>query len=229
MTGIIPHGQHQLAEPGGIYNAFAAYKKKHSGSITVPYLPEPKSDKVEIPQVVPQNATGAKAKDKTAEKSVAPQEQLVTEAQPQQEVKEAEQPAEEAQSQVPTGVDLSVVKDDAPAARTEPAEAKQQPAEAKQQPQAPADAPVFKVQILVSKTKLKSSDARLKGQKSAAYYQEGGMYKYTLGSSTDYNEIYRLRKSILDKFPEAFIIAFKGDAKMNVQEAIREFKKNRLK
>lgn len=213
----------------GIYNAFAAYKKKHSGSITVPYLPEPKSDKVEIPQVVPQNATGAKAKDKTAEKSVAPQEQLVTEAQPQQEVKEAEQPAEEAQSQVPAGVDLSVVKDDAPAARTEPAEAKQQPAEAKQQPQAPADAPVFKVQILVSKTKLKSSDARLKGQKSAAYYQEGGMYKYTLGSSTDYNEIYRLRKSILDKFPEAFIIAFKGDAKMNVQEAIREFKKNRLK
>ena len=41
----------------------------------------------------------------------------------------------------------------------------------------------------------------------------------------DYNEIYRLRKSILDKFPEAFIIAFRQDKKMNVQEAIREFKK----
>ena len=85
------------------------------------------------------------------------------------------------------------------------------------------------MQILVSTTKLKSSDRQLKGQKSATFYREGGMYKYTLGASTDYNEIYRLRKSILDDFPEAFIIAFRGDAKMNVQEAIREFKKNRVK
>lgn len=48
--------------------------------------------------------------------------------------------------------------------------------------------------------------------------------KYTYGASTDYNEIYRLRKTILDKFPEAFIIAFKNGKKMNVSQAIREFK-----
>ena len=40
---------------------------------------------------------------------------------------------------------------------------------------------------------------------------------------------YRLRKQVLDKFPEAFIIAFRNGAKMNVNEAIREFKNNRTK
>lgn len=60
-------------------------------------------------------------------------------------------------------------------------------------------------------------------------YQENGLYKYTVGSSTDYNEIFRLRKSILDKYPEAFIIAFKDGKKMNVAEAVREFKANRNK
>ena len=59
-------------------------------------------------------------------------------------------------------------------------------------------------------------------------YMENGMYKYTVGASEDYNEISRLRKQLLDKFPQAFIIAFKQGGKMDVQAAIREFK-NRKK
>ena len=90
-------------------------------------------------------------------------------------------------------------------------------------------APVFKLQILASPTKLKSTDPQLKGQKQADCYQEGGLYKYTLGSSENYNEIFQLRKSMLAKFPQAFIIAFKNGNKMNVQEAIREFKNNKVK
>ena len=53
--------------------------------------------------------------------------------------------------------------------------------------------------------------------------------KYTLGASTNYNEIAGLRKSVLEKFPEAFIIAFKDGRRMDVNEAIREFKNNRGK
>ena len=93
----------------------------------------------------------------------------------------------------------------------------------------PTGAPVFKLQILASPTKLKSTDPQLKGQKPADCYQEGGLYKYTLGSSENYNEIFQLRKSMLAKFPQAFIIAFKNGNKMNVQEAIREFKNNKVK
>ena len=91
-------------------------------------------------------------------------------------------------------------------------------------PAASGDAPVFKVQILSSSSKLKTSDARFKGLKDIDYYQDGALYKYTVGSSTNYNEIYRLRKEVAAKIPEAFIIAFKDGKRMDVNAAIREFK-----
>ena len=87
------------------------------------------------------------------------------------------------------------------------------------------EAPVFKVQILTSNIKLKSGSRQLKGQEDADFYKDGNIYKYTVGASTNYNEIYRLRKQLLAKFPEAFIIAFKNGQRMDVQQAIREFKK----
>lgn len=90
-------------------------------------------------------------------------------------------------------------------------------------------APVFKVQILASSNNLPANDRQLKGRTDVDCYQENGLYKYTVGSSTDYNEIFRLRKSLLESFPEAFIIAFKDGQKTNVAEAIREFKTNRTK
>ena len=89
---------------------------------------------------------------------------------------------------------------------------------------ASSDAPVFKVQILSSSSKLKAGDARFKGLTDVDSYRDGGMYKYTVGASTDYNEIYRLRKQVAATIPEAFIIAFKGGQRVDVNAAIREFK-----
>ena len=91
------------------------------------------------------------------------------------------------------------------------------------------EAPVFKVQILTSNVKLKSGSRQLKGRDDADFYKDGNIYKYTVGASTNYNEIYRLRKQLLDQFPEAFIIAFKGGQRMNVQKAIEELKKLKIK
>ena len=104
-----------------------------------------------------------------------------------------------------------------------------QPEPSKPEPSKPAkaatdDAPVFKVQILSSASKVKATDARFKGLSGVESYQDGGMYKYTVGSSTNYNEIYRLRKEVAQKIPEAFIIAFKGGKRVDVNAAIREFK-----
>lgn len=87
--------------------------------------------------------------------------------------------------------------------------------------------PVFKVQILTSSSKLKATDSRLKGLADYDFYRENGILKYTSGASTNYNEIYRLRKQLLEKFPEAFIIAFKNGEKMDVRQAIQEFKENK--
>lgn len=108
------------------------------------------------------------------------------------------------------------------------AAAKQQPSKA---PTGKVDnaRPVFKVQILVSQRRLKPSDQNFKGLEGCDSYEEAGMQKYTYGASNNYNEIYRLRKEILDKFPGAFIIAFKNGEKMDVNQGIREFKQNRNK
>ena len=88
------------------------------------------------------------------------------------------------------------------------------------------DKPVFKVQLLVSSNVLKSDDNRFKGLTNIESYREG-LYKYTYGASTNYNEIYRLRKQILDRFPDAFIVAFKNGNKMDINAAIQEFKSKR--
>ena len=90
--------------------------------------------------------------------------------------------------------------------------------------QGAASVPVFKVQVLAGASKLKAGSPQLKGLTNAEYYEEKGIYKYTVGASTDYQEIYRLRKELLDRFPQAFIIAFKDGVKVDVNEAIREYK-----
>lgn len=94
---------------------------------------------------------------------------------------------------------------------------------------AKVSAPVFKLQILASSSRLKPQSAQLQGHSEATCYEEGGLYKYTLGASEDYNEIARLRKSLLSQFPQAFVVAFRDGKKMDVHEAIREYKNNRNK
>lgn len=89
------------------------------------------------------------------------------------------------------------------------------------------DRPVFKIQILTSDRKLPAGSKQFKGLSPVSYYCEKGIYKYTYGESTDYNKVLRKRREIATKFKDAFIIAFKGDRKVNVNEAIKEFKKNR--
>ncbi len=78
---------------------------------------------------------------------------------------------------------------------------------------------VFKVQIMASTAPIKDGDSQFKGLKGCEYYQEGKFYKYTYGATSSYKEITQIRKEILSKFPEAFIIAFHKGQKVSVQEA----------
>lgn len=87
----------------------------------------------------------------------------------------------------------------------------------------------FKIQILTSSKPLTKNDKRFKGLTNVDYYKEGGVYKYTYGASPDYNKVLRTKRSITEKFKDAFIIAFRNGKKMNVNEAITEFKKKRNK
>ena len=88
-------------------------------------------------------------------------------------------------------------------------------------------APIFKIQVLASRRQLKVGDPLLKGLENIEIFEENGYFKHTCGASSDYNQVYQLRKTLLDKFPEAFIIAFKNGQKVDVNQAIREFKANK--
>lgn len=143
-----------------------------------------------------------------------------------------ETPAQEPANTAETQDDVSARQQPEPqtVAETTPQQHEQQTVAPQPEPQPAASAdgrPVFKIQILVSSLNLKDGDAHLKGLTGCERYEENGMQKYTYGASENYNEIYRLRKQILDKFPEAFIIAFKDGRKTDVNQAIKEFKRNR--
>ena len=219
----------------GIFNAFLAYYKKHGGNkITIPYQPEPESRKANIPSLIPQDQVRVKPSKKTKVKEPEPQPVeetpvvvplMTPQLEPidetsQQPQPEAEQPAVEELLVVVPVTPQQPVAEPAP----QPPVQEPKPVEV-EKPQ--VSEPVFKVQVLVSSSRLKAGDSRFKGLKGVDSYQEGSIIKYTIGASTNYNEIYRLRRSIIDKFPEAFIIAFKDGQRVDVNEAIREFKKNK--
>ena len=87
--------------------------------------------------------------------------------------------------------------------------------------------PVFKVQILATDKPFKKGDAHFKGRTDYNQYTENGMTKYTIGETTDYNEILRLKSELQATFGDCFVVAFKEGQKMNISEAIKEYKRNK--
>jgi N-acetylmuramoyl-L-alanine amidase len=81
------------------------------------------------------------------------------------------------------------------------------PAETAAQPSDPVNTPMYRVQILAGSKKLKANDKQFKGLK-VDMHQEGGTYKYTYGAVATMQEAKALRKSVLDKFPQAFIVQY---------------------
>ena len=209
----------------GIFNAFLQYKMRFADKITVPYKSDDNTPRA-LPQIVPdeyrKQQLAAQAPAATPQPQTAVTRQAATvDAQRQAATPDTAQatPAPKAKSKTPAPAPTAP----APVAKTPAAVVKTPAAPAA----TPAGRPVFKVQILSSSAFVKAGDKHFKGLAPVDCYQEGEWYKYTYGASTDYNEISRLRKSILDRFPEAFIVAFKGGQKMNVSQAIREFKSNK--
>lgn len=226
----------------GIYLAFADYKGKYDKTITVPFQ-APQNDGPLVPPMFPQPDAPKKTKKSKKKTSQSIIDELAsarsgaTQVQTRGDGADNEGGADTVAAQT-RGVaserkDASEEPEAKPVAReVKPAAATGNRIEAprRTQPVAEADdVPVFKVQILASGSKLKTSDRQFKGAEGIDCYTENGMYKYTIGASADYNEIYRTRKGLLDKFPEAFIIAFKNGKKMDVNQGIREFKSNRNK
>lgn len=187
----------QEAMGRGIYQAFVEYKARATH--------QPMPVKVEEP--------------------VVPEQSVKEEAPVKQEVQEV--------PVVPAETPEVAVKQDAPAKQETPVKQEQpvqkeasvkpaQPAKADTVKTVAAATPVFKVQFLASNTRIKAGDARFKGLEGVDSYQEGGLWKYTVGSTESYAEVRQLRAQVVKVFPQAFIVAFKNGEKMDTQKAIRE-------
>lgn len=77
----------------------------------------------------------------------------------------------------------------------------------------PAGAIEYRIQFLITQTKLPDNSSRFKGLSNVSFYQDGG-YKYTVGSTTNYNEILKLHGEVKKKFNDAFIIRMKDGKRL---------------
>jgi N-acetylmuramoyl-L-alanine amidase len=212
----------------GLYNAFVAYKKHHGGSASIAYQPQVEPAPV-APVQKPQPKADVKSEAKPkvnpdvksgAQPDVLPDVKPDVQPEAQPEIKTEVKP--EAKPETRPEVQPEVKPEVKPAVKPEP-QPKAQPAVSE------VKGPVFKVQIFTSSALIKAGDARFKGLSGIGHYKDGGMYKYTVGESADYNAINRLRREIADKFPQAFVIAFKDGVRMDVNQAISEFKGKKAK
>ena len=200
----------------GFLKAFISYKNKYFDGLNVPYRPQDIKE-TQLAQVVPDEY---KEKERQKQQqAAAAQKRSQPTTQPKQAESKQPQPTQpkQAATPLPTGEGQGV---------GHTSDGKEKVLSSDDQEEG---LPVFKIQILTGRQKLKTTDRQFKGLADVDCFEEAGMYKYTVGASSDYNAIARQRREILDKFPEAFIIAFKNGQKMNVNEAIAEFKKNRKK
>lgn len=186
----------------GIFNAFAQYKNRYYEGLTVPYK-APKKVTPTVPEIVPQVF---KQKEETKTKKA----------------KRKREPTPVLSKKEEKKVEETTNTDSRPVTETSKPEVI---AETRDDIPAPVnpDVPIFKVQILSSSRKIALNDETLKGLKGCECYQDGTLWKYTYGSSTNYNEIRKLQKELTNRFPDAFIIAFKGGQRTNVNEAIQTF------
>ena len=90
----------------------------------------------------------------------------------------------------------------------------------------PGGRPIFKVQIAATSQEIPTNSSVFQGVEGIDMYKENGMVKYTVGASTDFEEISNLRKSLSAKFPQAFIIAFRDGYKLNISQALKEYRNN---
>ena len=200
----------------GIYNAFVQYKNAYDTRIVVPYRPV-ENKRIVIDRVVPTAPT-------TKPHPVTPIERSRSVA-----------PVQRSRSTVPVEQPRSSTP--APPARpmNKVQEAKKRISDAirellpcnDSEAETTKSVPVFKVQVLASNRQLRSGSELFRGHTDIDCVQEGNFYKYCIGSSTNYNDISRLRGKLLKDFSQACIIAYKNGARMDVNQAIAEFLKNK--
>ena len=83
----------------------------------------------------------------------------------------------------------------------------------------------FRVQFYSSPNDISTAHKRFQSQQEVKKYHENNLWKYTCGNVQTYEEVQVLLKKVKSSYPDAFIVAFKGNAKIPVSEARELIKK----
>jgi N-acetylmuramoyl-L-alanine amidase len=78
----------------------------------------------------------------------------------------------------------------------------------------------FTIQIAATREKKELAPASFKGLNDLSEFASDGRYRYTAGRFKSYQDAVTYRKSIADKYPDAFVIAFKGTNIVPLREAL---------
>lgn len=83
----------------------------------------------------------------------------------------------------------------------------------------------FRVQIAAIPENVSVTDSRFNKVKDVRKFREGKFWKYTSGNATTLEEAQEILKSVKPYFADAFIIAFDGDTKIPVSQAVEKINK----
>lgn len=84
------------------------------------------------------------------------------------------------------------------------------------------DGITFKVQLAASSKKLDTAPYNFKGLKEISRNEEGGLYKYYYGNTSDYNKIQLMKKFAREKgYPSSYIVAFKDGEKIKLASVLK--------
>ena len=78
----------------------------------------------------------------------------------------------------------------------------------------------YRVQILISRYALSPHADTLRGL-DAGFYKENGIFKYTVGNTSNYRQIKQLQQKMKQKgYAQAFVVAFRGSSRIPVADAL---------
>lgn len=77
----------------------------------------------------------------------------------------------------------------------------------------------FSVQIAVSRNDLECVPTNFKGLENVWKEEQYGLYKYYCGKISTFKEVEALKSTVLEHYPDAYVVAFEKDGKIDVNEA----------
>tara|TARA_Y100000782_G_scaffold104031_1_gene122701 strand:+ start:2480 stop:3712 length:1233 start_codon:yes stop_codon:yes gene_type:complete len=86
---------------------------------------------------------------------------------------------------------------------------------------------IFKVQLMASGTKRALKPENFKGLKDVEEMEDDGLYKYTVGNTTNFEKAIKLQREVRETaYKDAYIIALYNGKKISLPEALKILKNN---